>query len=95
MTARNQVINKLTDVTKNPQKAQKILGFFADTRNLQDPALYNVMYDAAQAYLNKSSVVKPNLSPPPPIDGGETVITKTTPEDDFNKQLGQKKTYRL
>lgn len=95
MAARNQVINKLTDVTKNPQKAQKILGFFADTRNLQDPALYNVMYDAAQAYLNKSSVVKPNLSPLPPIDGGEAIIAKVTPEDEFNKSLGQRKTYRL
>jgi len=95
MSARNQVINKLTDVTKNPQKAQKILGFFADTKNLQDPALYNVMYDAAQAYLNKSSVVKPNLSPLPPIDGGEAIVAKVTPDDEFNKSLGQRKTYRL
>jgi hypothetical protein len=95
MSARNEVVNKLTDVTKNPQKAQKILTFFADTRNFQDPALYNVIYDAAQAYLTKSPAVKPNLSPPPPIDGGESIQSKKTPDDEFNLQMTQKKTYRL
>lgn len=95
MNARNTVVNKLTEVTKNPQKAQKILGFFANTQNLQDPALYNVMYDAAQAYLNKSSKAKPNLAPPPPIDGGESVQRKETPDDAFNQQLGGNSKYRL
>ena len=94
MYARQYALNQLTGVTKNPQKSQQELNFFANAKNLT-PAVYNVMYDAAQAYLNQSSVVKPNFNPNPPIGGGEALKTKVTPDDEFNKQLGENNKYRL
>lgn len=87
----------LTTVTKNPEKSQKILEFFADTGNLQDPAIYNVMYDAAMAY--KTGVIsKPKINPkapPPPTDGGGAIKENLSPDDAFNQQLGQANQFRL
>ncbi len=96
---KDRAIGDLTKVTKSPEKAQKILGFFADKSNLQDPALYNVMYDAAMSYANHkpSAPGKNPKTPPPPTGGGEEPDTgKKTPDDEFNEQLGQENDrYRL
>lgn len=94
VAARQQSIMKLTEVTRNPQKSQKIFEFFADTQNFNDPATYQVMYDALMAYRTGKPPESPKKPPPPPV-GGDNLQTKKTPDDAFNEQLGQKKTYRL
>ena len=93
---RNQVLGTLTQVTNNPEKAQKILEFFADVRNLNDPALYNVMYDAVQDFrTGKKSSPRLDKAPPPPTGGGKTVTEKVSIDDAFNQQLGQSNRYKL
>ena len=95
--ARDWALGEMTKVTKNPDKSQRILGFFADANNLKDPALYNVMYDAAMELRNHKSPGKPNPKAPlPPLDGGEEPETdEKTPDDEFNEQLGQNDRYKL
>ena len=94
---REFALAEMAKVTKSPEKSQKILDFFVDTRNFQDPALYNIMYDAAMSYINKkpSSVRTKINAPPPPVGGGEAVGGKKSPDDIFNEQLGQENRYRL
>ncbi len=93
---RNQVLGTLTQVTNNPEKAQKILEFFADVRNLNDPALYNVMYDAVQDFkLGKKPSTKIEKAPPPPTGGGKAMNEKISVDDAFNQQLGQSNRYKL
>lgn len=94
---RKYSLDKLSEVTKNPDKAQKILNFFADTRNLQDPALYNVMYDAAMGYGQKRPSGGIDKTPPPPVGGGEAIVgKKKDPDEMFNDQIEESsKNYRL
>lgn len=93
---RNQVLGTLTQVTNNPEKAQKILEFFADVRNLNDPALYNVMYDAVQDFKSgRKSSPRIEKAPPPPTGGGKSVTEKVSVDDTFNQQLGQSNRYKL
>ena len=95
---RDYTIGRMTEVTKSPEKSEKILGFFANTQNFAQPDIYNVMYDAAMGYLNKKpsngSPENP-LTPPPPTGGGKAVEDKKTPDDEFNDSLGEENRYRL
>lgn len=96
MAQREQGLGKMTEVTKSPEKSQKILDFFVDTQNFRDPAVYNIMYDAAMGYFNqKPSLVKPNIKAPPPPTGGGEAVNEDTPDDEFNKNLGQQDRYKL
>ena len=75
---------KLTEVTKSPQKSQNIVNFFANSPHLQNPEVYNVMYDAAQAFLgNKTSPTQVKKAPPPPMGGDSGIQTKSV-DDAFN-----------
>ncbi len=94
--AREWAVGELVKVNKNPEKSQRIMGFFADGKNLT-PAMYNVMYDAAMN-LNKipsNGKDDPNTPPPPVGGGGKPETGEKTPDDDFNEQLGQDNQYRL
>lgn len=105
---RDYVLGRMTEVTNNPQKSQRILQFFANTKSLEDPAVFNVMYDAAQAYLtgkpngandkNQGAKGTAGGKPPlPPTGGGaaETGGNDKTPDDMFNDSLGEQDRFRL
>lgn len=92
---RNNVLGKLTEVTNNPEKSQKILDFFAHTENLNDPIVYNIMYDAVQEYKTKKPQAKKLKSPLPPTGGGKTETEKVSPDEAFNNQLGQTNRFKL
>src|SRR5574343_25746 len=93
---RNQVLGTLTQVTNNPEKAQKILEFFAHVRNLNDPTQNKVMYDAVQDFkLGKKPSTKIEKAPPPPTGGGKAMNEKISVDDAFNQQLGQSNRYKL
>jgi len=86
---------KLTEVTRSPQKSQNIINFFANSEDLKDPAMYNVMYDAAMAFKNgKASTTQGKKAPPPPMGGESGEATKSV-DDAFNDSITQKKSYRL
>lgn len=88
-------IAKLTEVNKSPQKSQQILQFFANSPHLQNPAVYDVMFDAAQSFLAKQNPQRGNIKSPPPPIGGGAIQDNKTPDDTFNESLGESKRFRL
>ena len=92
---RNYSIAKLTEVNKSPQKSTQIVNFFANSEHLANPKVYDVMYDAAQAFLKgKAPAGIPSKAPPPPT-GGESVTGEKTIDEAFSDELRQQKSYRL
>ena len=88
-------VAKLVEVNKSSQKSQNIVDFFANSPHLQNPKMYDVMYDAAMSFLNnKTSPESVKKAPPPPV-GGESVNSVKTVDDAFNEGITQKKSYRL
>lgn len=88
-------VAKLTEVNKSPQKSQNIVNFFANSPHLQNPAVYDVMYDAAMNFLNKKSPENSTrIAPPPPINGESGNVRKSI-DDMFNEQIMEHKKYRL
>lgn len=92
---RQYTIAKLTEVTKSPQKSQNIVNFFANSPHLQNPEIYNAMYDAAMGFLNGKAPSADKLKAPPPPTGGESGVVKKSVDDVFNEGITQRKTYRL
>ena len=91
------VLDGLTTVTKNAEKSQRMMHFYNDAQNMANPALIEVMYDAAMGF-NKGQKTPSGLTPapPPPTDGGQAITEKKTPDDEFDDEMGkQQKDYRL
>ena len=92
---RNYTIAKLTEVNKSPQKSTQIVNFFANSKHLENPKIYDVMYDAAQAFLNGKAPAGVTSKAPPPPTGGESVTGDKTVDEAFSDELRQQKSYRL
>lgn len=88
-------VAKLVEVNKSPQKSQNIVSFFANSPHLQNPKVYDVMYDAAMNFLNNKTTSEVNKKAPPPPIGGESVNTTKTIDDVFNEQIVKNNKYRL
>ncbi len=92
-----RVLDGLTTVTKNAEKSQRMMHFYNDAQNMANPAVIQVMYDAAMGF-NKGQKTPSGLTPgpPPPTDGGQAITEKKTPDDEFDDEMGkQQKDYRL
>ena len=93
-----RVLDGLTSVTKNAEKSQKIMRFYNDPQNMANPAVIQVMYDAAMGFNNGQKTPPSGITPapPPPTEGGEAITEKKSPDDEFDEQMGKElPDYRL